>query len=197
LKRDAKKLAGDPRPVLLCFTCDPYQPIESGLELTRRAIEILGENRMKIRVLTKNGALATRDFDLFKKYGVEFGQTIIWSRDSDRAIWEPRASSIDTRIGAAKSARELGIPTWISLEPVIHPGQALAVMDWIANDIDVWKIGKWNHDKSAAAIDWRKFLFDCLTRLENLPCGYYIKDALWAFADDEIRARWPKEREKK
>src|SRR3990167_3742067 len=37
LEADCKKLAGCKDRVLLCFTCDPYQPIDDEHQLTRRA----------------------------------------------------------------------------------------------------------------------------------------------------------------
>jgi DNA repair photolyase len=82
---DAHALRGDPRPVLLCFTCDPYQPIEAEHRITRRAIKILGENNLRAEVLIKNGALAVRDFDLMAQHDVEFGTTIVSASD----LWRP------------------------------------------------------------------------------------------------------------
>jgi len=41
LEKDCRKMAGDPRDILLNFTCDPYQPetVEKGV--TREALLIL------------------------------------------------------------------------------------------------------------------------------------------------------------
>lgn len=60
LEKDARKLAGDARPVLLCFTCDPYQPINDEHQLTRRAIEILNGEGLAVHILTKRGRAAER-----------------------------------------------------------------------------------------------------------------------------------------
>src|SRR5208283_4785088 len=43
LSSDARKLSltNNKGPVLLCFTCDPYQPIDEKYQITRKAIRIL------------------------------------------------------------------------------------------------------------------------------------------------------------
>jgi DNA repair photolyase len=42
---------------------DPYQPVERRLQLTRRCLEILGEYRNPVVIVTKS-ALVTRDVDV-------------------------------------------------------------------------------------------------------------------------------------
>lgn len=194
-EKDARSLAGDPRPVLLCFTCDPYQPADETHKLTRWALHILGENRLHARVLTKNGRAARRDFDLFRRYDVGFGQTIIWSDDMSRLRYEPGAGTLSERYAAARDAHAAGICTWVSVEPVFDPVQALQVMDDLAACIDIWKIGKLNHDAARERlVDWRGFARAVLEKLEHMQCGYLIKNALWEHADAETKTRWPKER---
>ena len=63
-------MSGLKHTVLLCFTTDPYQPIEEEFKITQQAIKILGHHGFKIMVLTKNPALAMRDIDLFKKLSI-------------------------------------------------------------------------------------------------------------------------------
>lgn len=196
LEKEARAMAGDPRPVLLCFTSDPYQPIEEKECITRRAIGILGENRMQISVLTKNGPLARRDFDLFKKYDVNFGTTLLLTDEKMREEWEPGAATLEARRRAIFEAHEAGIRTWVSMEPVLDPQQALALLNGhLSKAVDVWKIGKLNHDAAREkAIDWKLFLGRMITRLWELGANYYIKDDLWDFADEPIRRKYPKSR---
>ena len=70
LRLDVQKMKGDHRTVLLCFLCDPYQPIDDELKITRSAIQILGENGFRVQILTKGGKRASRDFDLLKSMGL-------------------------------------------------------------------------------------------------------------------------------
>jgi len=134
---------------------------------------------------------------MMQKYGVEFGQTILFCRERDRRRWEPNASTVRERFEAASTAHAAGVRTWVSVEPVIDPEQALYVIGGMSAVVDVWKVGKLNHDaEREKAIDWRDFLRRALEKLELQGAEYYIKDHLWAFADEGIRARWPKERTK-
>jgi len=194
LRRDAGRLRGDPRPVLLCFTCDPYQPLEAEVGLTRRAVEVLAAAGAAVRILTKNAPLAiARDVDALTAAGVDFGQTIIFTSEADRRRWEPHAAPIAERIGAMEAARAAGLRTWLSLEPVIDPAQALDVIDRLAPTTDRIMVGKLNHDpRRERAVDWRAFLAEALRRLTRHGCGYTIKDALWRYADAEIRGAWPR-----
>lgn len=55
LQKDTSKLRGDDREILLSFVTDPYQPIETELEVTRQAIRILVDNGLRFTILTKGG----------------------------------------------------------------------------------------------------------------------------------------------
>jgi len=201
LAADAKKLAaaGDPsaRPVLLCFTCDPYQPLEfaPGVGgLTRRAIEILENRQIPVRILTKRPMSALMRDGLMLQYAdVDFGVTLSFTDDADRQAAEPGAESVSDRAQALQFAHQWKLSTWLSLEPVIAPAQAIGVIQWTADWVDVFKVGKLNHDKARESeIDWREFLFQALRLLTDLGAKYYIKDDLWSHADREIRDTWPK-----
>lgn len=191
IKRDAAKLSLGPGPVLLCFTCDPYQPCEAEHALTRKTVEVLGKAGLGIRILTKAGTLPERDFHLFRRFDVEFGVTLCSLSEDFRAEWEPNARTVPERMRALRHAHDLGIRTWVSVEPVMSPAQVLHLI-WVCMDfVDVWKIGKLNHDKAReAAIDWRQFLEDVLAALTRYDASYYIKQDLWDFADDSIRGAY-------
>ncbi|MEN6533255.1 MAG: radical SAM protein [Bryobacteraceae bacterium] len=180
------------QPVLFCFSCDPYQQAEETERITRQAVGELGERRIPIRVLTKNPQLALRDLDLFKKYGVEFGVSCVWSTAERAAEWEPNANTPSQRQAAIRIAKRAGVYTWVSVEPVVDPAEALDAIRTLAPDVDKFKVGPLNHRKAPTPVDWTKFLRDALTLLEGLRSSYYIKDDLWAHADQEILDRWPK-----
>jgi DNA repair photolyase len=181
LAKDAEKLraAGDKRAVLLCFTCDPYQPIEVECQLTRQAIEILGQAGLAIRALTKAPCLAMRDLDLMRQYHVEFGVSLVWHDDDRRKEWEPHAESVYERKLALREAAAAGLSTWVSMEPVIYPAEALAVLREIAGKVGIVKIGKINHDKAReAAVDWRQFTQRATDICQAVGQAYYIKNDL-------------------
>jgi len=179
LRLDAERMrqASDQREVLFCFSCDPYHGGDTGT--TREALRIMGEAGLRATVLTKGGTRAARDFDLFKRYGFSFGQSIVWNSNAAGTAWEPGASLIHDRRYAAAKAHDVGILTWVSLEPVIYPAHALAVVRKMYSYVDIWKVGKINHDRALeAAVDWAAFLRDIGTLMDDVGANGYIKTDL-------------------
>ena len=159
LEEDCRLLGNkcDRREILLCFTCDPY-PMGWPTDTTRHALEIIGRNGLRATVLTKNGFAATRDFDLMDKFGFRFGTSLSFLNDAAANHWEPNAAPPTARLQAMADAVRIGIKSWISIEPVIDPNQALLLMEALVINHIEFKVGKWNHDSRAAAIDWKQFL---------------------------------------
>jgi len=187
-EKDAKKLgnAGDDREILLSFVTDPYQTIESELNITKQAIEILIENNLRFTILTKGGPRAARDFNLLKNYDkASFGSTICFTEQDDADKWEPNAPAIDMRIEAIKAAHEMGIRTWVSLEPVIDPDQALELIEQIHPFVDDWKVGKLNY--KSLEVDWLKFREDATKLLASVSADYYLKKSLTDLKESKDR----------
>jgi DNA repair photolyase len=171
---------GDPRPILLCFVCDAYQPHDEKRALTREALLMLEHYKMTAQVLTKGGMRAARDFDILKRNNWKFGTTLAFGFEADQIKWEPKAATIESRLSAIEKAHSEGIYTWVSVEPVIHPEQALSVIETLLGTVDFWKIGKLNHNKEQELkIDWSKFLHKIRLLLKDRP--HYIKTDLLAF----------------
>lgn len=179
LEADAKKIAGDKRSILLCFTCDPYQSGEAS-ELTREALLILGKYGLTATVLTKGGLRACGDFDILKRNGWWFGTTVSYSNQLLREQWEPHAAPPWSRREAIVKAHSMGIETWLSMEPVMHADEALATIRLMNKYVDFWKVGKMNH--RTLDIDWKKFHDDAVALLKRLGAKYYIKKELKAAA---------------
>lgn len=166
--------------VLLSFISDPYPPIEEELRLTRACIEMLHEYGLKVRLLTKAGLRATRDFDLLGD-GDWFGVTLTFTDAEQSAFWEPGAAFPDSRIASIEAAAYKGIKTWVSLEPVIDPEATLEIIRQTHNFITEYKVGKLNHHPHAASIDWPKFAREAKALLDDLGCKYYLKRDLAMF----------------
>lgn len=184
-EKDCQKLSGkhsddDDRRVLFCFLSDPYQPLEKELHLTRKGIAIASKYGIKVDVLTKGDpAIIEQDLQLMKDCDVHLGITLSFSKDASRLEWEPNASSVQSRLTLLQRAHEMGIYTWVSLEPVIFPLEALEVIRRGHQYVDYWKVGKLNHDKKVESkVDWQKFREDVVTLLDSYCCKYYIKDDL-------------------
>ena len=146
IERDCKRMEGDPRAILLCFHCDPYPPAEVE-DVTRRALNILAKYNMTAQVLTKGGRRAIRDFDILKQDSWQFGTTLSLMTDARQQKWEPNAATIHDRCMTIMQAHKAGIHTWVSVEPVVHGGEALDVIEYLLPSVDFWKIGKMNHRK--------------------------------------------------
>ena len=183
LEKDAQRLQGDSRSILFCFLSDPYQPLERTERLTRQALEIMAKHRLNNQVLTKGCAdLILEDMGLMKTARTQLGITLCFADDDARRDWEPNASTVDDRLNVLKTAHKAGIFTWVSLEPVINPNHALAVIRMAHPYVNFWKVGKLNHMKEyERTVDWGKFLFDAETLLTKLGAKYYIKNDLQSF----------------
>jgi len=175
LEADCKKMKGDPREILLCFTCDPYQSPEAA-KLTRKALLILEKYEMTATVLTKGGEAAIQDFDILKRNDWKFGTTLSCMNDEITKQWEPNAALASSRLFTIARAADKGIKTWVSMEPVYNTKQALSVIKCAKHCVDFWKIGKMNHRN--LPINWAKFRFDVTNLLEEIGAKYYIKKEL-------------------
>jgi len=178
IAKEAPRYAG--REIFLCFTCDPYQSLDEEMRLTRYAIKILHENKVKVTILTKGGTRSMRDFDLLSKNKElsKYGATLTFLSDADSRKWEPGAAPPGERIAALKEAHRLGITTWASLEPVIDPAQSLAIIYETKDFVDIYKVGKWNHDSEANRIDWYAFATEAKRMLDMYGNQYYVKNDL-------------------
>lgn len=184
LEKDARRLQGDSRSILFCFLSDPYQPLERNERLTRQALEIVAKHRLNNQVLTKGCAdLILEDLGLMKTARTQLGITLCFVDDTMRKEWEPNASTVEDRLTVLKTAHKAGIFTWVSLEPVIDPDQALAVIRMAHPYVNFWKVGKLNHMKEyERTVDWGKFLLDVETLLTKFEAKYYIKNDLRSFS---------------
>jgi len=172
---------------LLCFTSDPYQPAEEEYGLTRQAIEVLIEHDIPFQVLTKGGLRATRDFDLLQTSGGWFATSLVFLDDADRAYWEPRAASVQSRVDAIQQAHDLAIRTWGSVEPVIDPCQALNLIRELTPIVDGWKVGRLNHHPLAKSIDWRAFATELVEVLEVAGRECQVKHSLQPYPSGSNR----------
>lgn len=166
--------------VLISFVGDPYQPVELELELTRTAIGILKDFEIPYTILTKGGLRAMRDFNILKASKASFGSTIVFYKESKMSReWEPYAPTYYDRVEAIKKATSMGIPTWVSMEPVIDPEQAIKIFKDLHPIVDHWKVGKINYfPEIEKQHDWISFRERIIDLLESKNSSYYIKKSL-------------------
>lgn len=179
LEKDCQKWDSPKDIVLLCFTCDPYQPLESEHRITQKAIYMLNMYGFPVQILTKGGLRATRDFELLAKNPKNaFSVTLTHDDPGISEIWEPQAAPPGARIDSLKQAHDMGIKTWVSFEPVIDPQAVYRLIEKTHSFVDLYKIGKMNYHPIAKTIDWRSFGFEVRGLLNNLRKSFYIKKDL-------------------
>ena len=182
LEADCKKLSGSKDRVLLCFTCDPYQPLDDEHQLTRRALELFNEYDIPFQVLTKGGMRAARDFDLYRP-GDAFATTLTLRGKDDSLKMEPGAAKPSDRMAAIQCAHKRGIETWVSFEPVLDDDQVMAWLNDTYPFVDLYKVGKVSRFAPLKPIDWAAFVRRIVARLEELGKKYYIKEDLRKYLD--------------
>lgn len=172
------------KEVFLCFSCDPY-PMGVDTSITRQAIKILYDNGVGVNVLTKGGLSMLRDLDLMVAHPElsRVGATLTFVDINDSLDIEPHAATPFQRMEMLQRVHEAGIPTWVSLEPVIKPSDTLELINMTAPFVDHYKVGKLNYDPKAKDVDWAKFLKDVTALLDSLGKDYYIKKDLAVYSE--------------
>lgn len=150
----------------LCFSCDPY-PTGYDTSVTREIIKLLKEYGNHVQILTKGDG--SRDFDLLDSEDW-YGITIDGSANG--------CYSEHSRIGDAQIAKQRGIKTWVSFEPVIDADNVLDYLMCAGNVFNKIKIGKLNYYKSD--IDWAEFGRKAEEICKARGFDYYIKESLRA-----------------
>jgi DNA repair photolyase len=177
VRKDAPKHTG--REVLMCFTCDPYQPSANGT--TREAILALQAAGCRVTILTKGGERSAPDLEILRPGLDKYGATLTFADPAQSLEWEPGAAPPEERIAVLRRAKARGISTWASLEPVIDPEQSLALIERTAGIVDKYKLGKWNHDARAKAIDWRDYAAKAVALIKKIGADYMVKVDLAAY----------------
>jgi len=110
--------------ILFSGNTDCYQPLEATYGLTRACLEVCAEFRNPVGIITKS-ALVTKDIDLVARLHEQASIRVFFSipfsdAETARKV-EPHVPSPDRRFAAMKMLADAGIPTGISIAPVI-PG---------------------------------------------------------------------------
>ncbi len=177
LEKEARKRAGDPREILLCFTCDPYPVLPRSDTITRESLMILQDHRLNAQILTKAGMRSTKDSDILRINGWKYGCSLTCVSEETRLTYEPFTAPFTERLEAMVSMKSQGIYTWVSLEPVLDPAQSL----WIIRHLlmtsrtrpDYWKLGKLNYEQTET--DWKYYLTQARKLLDDNGQQYMVK----------------------
>lgn len=185
LTRDAVRYreAGSTEQVMLSFTTDPYHP--GNTAMTRATIEILQAHGLGVCTLTKGGKRALRDIDLFRPDRDAFASTLTTLDAEFSRKWERNAAAPDDRLATLRTFHELGIFTWVSLEPTLDIEASLAIVKATYPFVDLFKVGRANYLKEITrTTDWRDYTLRMVDLLNQVGAKHYIKKDLQPFLPD-------------
>jgi DNA repair photolyase len=178
LQHDAAKYqaAGIKGQVMLSFTTDPYHPGEN--MLTRAVLQNLIDYGLSFCTLTKGGARALRDLDLFRPAQDAFASTLTTLDDAFSLKWERGAALPGDRIATLRKFHDAGIFTWVSLEPTLNTESSLAIVEHTHQFVDLYKIGRANYLPMTKSTDWQDYTLRMIDLCQRLNVRHYIKKDL-------------------
>lgn len=184
LERDAAKYAahGITEQVMLSFTTDPYHPGDNAL--TRDVLATLQAYGLGVCTLTKGGARALRDLDLFRPGRDAFASTLTSLDEAFSIKWERGAALPDDRIATLRAFHRAGIFTWVSLEPTLSTEASLAIIEHTHEFVDLYKIGRANYLPMTSTTDWERYTHRILELVNRLGVRHYIKHDLQRYLPD-------------
>lgn len=122
LDKALSKKGYEPAPIALGTNTDPYQPIEKDWEVTRSILALLLERRHPFTITTKSDRVL-RDLDIIApaaNLGLAAVAISVTSLNVKvHRTLEPRAPAPRKRVAAIKSLVDAGVPTYLSVSPVI------------------------------------------------------------------------------
>jgi len=125
-----------PVPLHISNSTDPFQePLETTTWTTLSILELAAENRdrfSQLTILTRNPALAARPEYLSRLQDlapcqVEVSLTL--ADDEGRALYEPGAPSVESRLNGVRALRTAGIPFSLRVDP-LFPREPLSCPPW-------------------------------------------------------------------
>ena len=124
LRRAFQKRSWKGELIVFSGNTDCYQPLEATYRLTRGCLEICRDYRNPVGIITKS-ALVAQDQDILQQLHQEAWIRVYFSipfanNETARKV-EPQAPSISRRFEAMEQLSKVGIPTAVSLAPII-PG---------------------------------------------------------------------------
>jgi len=165
---------------MISFTTDPYQPKEAIEFKTWAVLRRLVHTKHIIMILTKSD-LARRDFDLMKHDNVWLGCTITaLTKIND----EPYAPPNDKRIAMLRDAHDLGINTFMSIEPILpNITNPVEIIKHTHPFIDYYIIGRLDYETKYGYPKipkgyYQKYIDECLYTLLKLKKMFHFKKQL-------------------
>ncbi len=124
LREQLQKPSWRGETIVFSGVTDCYQPLEASYELTRRCLMVCAEFRQPVGIITK-GALVERDADVLGARAAHRAATVFvsvpFADEAEARAIEPFAGSPARRLRALRLLAGAGVPTGVSVSPLI-PG---------------------------------------------------------------------------
>lgn len=128
-----------PVTVFMASATDPYQPLEVKTCLTQSLLEVMLESPSLmpdfLHIQTRS-PLVIRDLNIFKLFGnrIRIAMTIETDQDSVRKVFSPAAPPIQARLRTLRQLSDAGIPTQVSMSPILPCSKDVAKVFRAASD---------------------------------------------------------------
>ncbi len=105
--------------ILFSSVTDPYQPLESKYQLTKKCLEVLIPHQWPVSFLTKSN-LILRDIKLLSQFKkCEIGLSLNTTSENTRKIFEPHTTSIQKRLTTLGELHNQGFRTYAFISPLL------------------------------------------------------------------------------
>lgn len=181
LDKEIPRLKAKIQSVHLCFTTDPFMYGYSEIrDMSLAAIKKLNFAGIKCSVLTKG--ILPLELALYSPEN-EYGITLISLNEQYRQRVEPGATACEERISALKALHDIGLKTWVSIEPYPTPNLIEQDLDGILEAIcftDRIIFGRTNYSRDVTAFSGQRAFYNeqaekVIEFCNNRGIAYHIK----------------------
>jgi len=166
LDAELPKLKHKIKQVFLCFATDPFMYQQNEIEeLTLKILARLNQDNVESILISKGAYPSTLIDSLTYGRHNEYGATIVSLSEDFRGRFEPFAAPVDERIQALKRLHEVGLKTWVSMEPYPTPNLVRQDIRAILREIsfvDRIVFGKWNYSRQTSEFENYKQFYDSM-----------------------------------
>ena len=136
LRRELARRSWERECVVIGAATDPYQPAEGRYRLTRACLEVLGEARNPLGIITR-GPMIVRDIDVLVEAARRADVSVTFSIPTlDDEVWrktEPSTAHPRQRLKAVTKLVDAGVKTGVGMAPILpgissRPSQIEAVV---------------------------------------------------------------------
>jgi DNA repair photolyase len=169
----------NPKGVFLCFNTDPF--IENNKKASIDLINLLGENKIRMATLSKVDLAINFDWK------IRAGMTIVSDNNNFSNVFEPNARPVVDRIRYLKGAHDMGVYTWVSVEPFPTPNIFKQDLTRLLNKlsfVDLFVFGKLNYDARANDKEYyAKIVKEFENYCKNVGIRHFVKRDTLEFID--------------